>query len=181
MARNKNIYCLSDATVVVNSTPDKGGTWTGATGDLKSGWVPLWVQPKEDPASGNAALVQKGARWFPRDMPALSTLWEAVTGGNAAPEEAGLLLLQSETVNTAAETATTPATANSAVSGDGAADTPPSGNPIAKDDADGRTSEPASDFYSLFLQRLRGLTDDALVKVEDIAARLELEKAQVNA
>ena len=107
MARNKHIYCLSDAAVVVNSTPDKGGTWNGAIEDLKSEWVPLWVQPKDDPASGNATLVQKGARWFPRDVPALSTLWEMAVGGDAAPEAAGFPLLQSETVNAPAETATT--------------------------------------------------------------------------
>ena len=181
MARNKYIYCLSDAAVVVNSTPDKGGTWTGATEGLKSGWVPLWVQPKDNPASGNAALVQKGARWFPRDMPALSTLWEAVTGGDEAPEEVGLPLLQSETVIAAVETATTPTTATSVVSEDRAADTQHSGNLIAKGNAGDRSSVQASDFYSLFLERLRELTDDAPMKVEDIAAHLELEKAQVNA
>ena len=181
MARNKHIYCLSDAAVVVNSTPDKGGTWNGAIEDLKSEWVPLWVQPKDDPASGNATLVQKGARWFPRDVPALSTLWEMVAGGDAAPEEAGFPLLQSETVNAPAETATTPTKATSAKSDGGAADAPPSGNPIAKADADYSSSEPASDFYSLFLLRLRELTDGDPMNVEDIAARLELEKAQVNA
>lgn len=181
MARNKHIYCLSDAAVVVNSTPDKGGTWNGAIEDLKSEWVPLWVQPKDDPASGNATLVQKGARWFPRDVPALSTLWEMVAGGDAAPEEAGFPLLQSETVNAPAETATTPTKATSAESEGGAADAPLSGNPIAKADADYSSSEPASDFYSLFLLRLRELTDGDPMNVEDIAARLELEKAQVNA
>lgn len=97
------------------------------------------------------------------------------------PEEAGSPLLQSETVNAPAETATTPTKATSAESDGGAADAPPSGNPIAKADADYSSSEPASDFYSLFLLRMRELTDGAPMNVEDIAARLELEKAQVNA
>lgn len=97
------------------------------------------------------------------------------------PEEAGSPLLQSETVNAPAETATTPTKATSAESEGGAADAPPSGNPIAKADADYSSSKPASDFYSLFLLRMRELTDGAPMNVEDIAARLELEKAQVNA
>ena len=181
MARNKHIYCLSDAAVVVNSTPDKGGTWNGAIEDLKGEWVPLWVQSKDDPESGNATLVQKGARWFPRDVPALSTLWEMVSGGDAPPKQAGLPLLQSETVNAAAETATTPTKATSAERDGGAADALPSGNPIEKADADYSSSEPASDFYSLFLLRLLELTDGDPMNAEDIAARLELEKAQVNA
>lgn len=181
MARNKHIYCLSDAAVVVNSTPDKGGTWNGAIEDLKSDWVPIWVQPKEDPASGNAALVQKGARWFPRDMPALSSLWEMVSGGDAVPEEGALPVLQYETEKAPTETATTPTMATPAESEDGVADAPPSGNPIANVDAEDSSSEPVIDFYSLFLRRLRELTDDDPMKAEDIAARLELENAQVNA
>ncbi|SET87880.1 DNA-processing protein DprA [Oceanicella actignis] len=182
MARNKYIYCLSDAAVVVNSAPDKGGTWSGATEDLKSGWVPLWVQHKDDPASGNAALVQKGARWFPRDLPALSSLWETVNGRDTAPEETSLpLLQQSETEQAPSEAATPHKMAASAGSDDGTADAPPSTDPVATVDAEDSSSEPASEFYSLFLQCLRRLTDDAPMNVEDIATRLELEKAQVNA
>lgn len=101
--------------------------------------------------------------------------------GESLPEEAGSPLLQSETVNAPAETATTPTKATSAESEGGAVDAPPSGNPIAKADTDYSFSEPASDFYSLFLLRLRELTDSAPMNVEDIATRLELEKAQVNA
>src|SRR5690606_42161140 len=132
MARNKHIYCLSDAAVVVNSKPDKGGTWTGATEDLKSGWVPLWVQHKDDPASGNAALVQKGARWFPRDLPALSSLWETINGRDTAPDETALpLLQQSETEQAPAEATTLDKIAASAGSDDGTADAPPSTDPVA--------------------------------------------------
>lgn len=181
MARNKYIYCLSDAAVVVNSTSDKGGTWNGAIEELKSDWVPLWVKPKDSPQSGNAALVQKGARWFPKDMSALSSLLAIFSRGDAAAEQTGLPLLQSETVNTPAETSTTPTKTTSAERLDGAADALPSGNPIAKGDAADSPSVPAIDFYSLFIVRLLELTDDDPMKVEDIARRLKLEKTQVNA
>ena len=47
MARNKYIYCMSDAAVVVESGKS-GGTWNGATENLKKRWVPLWVKISSD-------------------------------------------------------------------------------------------------------------------------------------
>ena len=64
MARNKYVYCLADAAVIVHSGT-KGGTWSGALENLKNAWVPLWVKPTNDSGSGNAQLVVKGARWLP--------------------------------------------------------------------------------------------------------------------
>lgn len=66
MACNKYIYCLADAAVVVTTGRESGGTWKGAIENLKHEWVPLWVQEHLDPNSGNAALVQQGARWLPK-------------------------------------------------------------------------------------------------------------------
>lgn len=65
MARNKYIYCLSDAAIVIEATENKGGTWAGAIENLKKGWVPLWVRSSH--ASGNRALVEQGAHWLPED------------------------------------------------------------------------------------------------------------------
>ena len=65
MARNKYIYCLSDAAIVVASSKGSGGTWNGATENLKRNWVPLWVLNHPDNSSGNAALVDLGAGWLP--------------------------------------------------------------------------------------------------------------------
>lgn len=63
MARNKYIYCIGQAAVVVHSGTS-GGTWTGALENLKKTWVPLWVKPSNDPEAGNAALVSQGANWL---------------------------------------------------------------------------------------------------------------------
>lgn len=63
MARNKYIYCLSQAAVVVRSDT-KGGTWNGAIENLKKAWVPLWVKRDQDVYSGNQALVSQGGRWL---------------------------------------------------------------------------------------------------------------------
>ncbi|PJJ96697.1 hypothetical protein CO641_12615 [Lysobacteraceae bacterium NML91-0213] len=69
MARNKYIYALSDAAVIVSATEGKGGTWSGAVEALKHAWVPLWVKPHPDAQSGNAVLVRKGARWLEDGAP----------------------------------------------------------------------------------------------------------------
>ena len=74
MSRNRYIYCLADAAVIASSTPNRGGTWNGAIEDLKADWVPLWVKRTHSEKSGNPRLVQRGARWFPNDLPALEHL-----------------------------------------------------------------------------------------------------------
>lgn len=63
MGRNKYIYCLADAAVVVHSGSGGGGTKAGAEENLKKGWVPLWVKPTQDPEAGNQALVDAGGTW----------------------------------------------------------------------------------------------------------------------
>ncbi len=64
MSRNKYIYCLADAGVVVSSTSEKGGTWHGAVENLKAAWVPLSVKRNDNPDSGNSELVRRGAHWW---------------------------------------------------------------------------------------------------------------------
>jgi len=66
MGRNKLIYILSKATIVVKSET-KGGTWEGANENLKNKWVPMWIAAPADPKSGkgNTELVKKGGKWLP--------------------------------------------------------------------------------------------------------------------
>lgn len=59
MARNKYIYALSEAVVVVKSGINEGGTWTGANENLKHNWCPLWVRNNDHP--GNQELINLGA------------------------------------------------------------------------------------------------------------------------
>ncbi|NAR99504.1 DNA-processing protein DprA [Acinetobacter haemolyticus] len=58
MARNKFIYTMSEAVIVVKSDKDKGGTWTGAKENLNKKWVPLLVRDIQE--EGNQALIQMG-------------------------------------------------------------------------------------------------------------------------
>ncbi|HPB90407.1 MAG TPA: DNA-processing protein DprA [Rugosibacter sp.] len=63
MARNRYIYALADYALVVDSAEGEGGTWAGATENLRHGWTPLYVRtPGENP--GNLALIAKGAQGF---------------------------------------------------------------------------------------------------------------------
>lgn len=66
MGRNKLIYLLSKATIVIKSET-KGGTWEGANENLRNKWVPLWVsEPKDSKlGKGNLELVKKGGKWLP--------------------------------------------------------------------------------------------------------------------
>ena len=87
MSRNKYIYCLSDAAVVVRSDAGKGGTWRGATECLKAGWVPVWVKKIADAESGNAELEQLGGVWLPDGLDRVSSLLSDSSSGLAEQKE----------------------------------------------------------------------------------------------
>ena len=65
MRRNKFIYALSNASLVVNSDVEKGGTWAGAVEQLtKLKLVPVYVRSTGPESDGLEALRRKGAlRW----------------------------------------------------------------------------------------------------------------------
>lgn len=66
MNRNKLIYALADAALVVSGDFNKGGTWAGATEQLdKLRMVPVYVRDAEDSGQGLAALLKKGAIPWP--------------------------------------------------------------------------------------------------------------------
>lgn len=60
MGRNKLIYALSHFAVAISATEGKGGTWSGATENIKYNWVPLFVRDAEDIPDGNRALMRQG-------------------------------------------------------------------------------------------------------------------------
>ncbi len=72
MDRNKYIYCLSRAAVVISCTHGKGGTWQGAQQNLKERWgVPLWFNRIEDYEANNPG---PGGFPLPDDLNDLSLL-----------------------------------------------------------------------------------------------------------
>ena len=66
MQRNKLIYALADAALVVNSDYGKGGTWAGATEQLERlKFVPVYVRADGDVGKGLAELQRLGAKPWP--------------------------------------------------------------------------------------------------------------------
>jgi predicted Rossmann fold nucleotide-binding protein DprA/Smf involved in DNA uptake len=175
MARNRYIYCLADAAIVVSSTRDKGGTWTGAVENLKEGWVPLWVKPGCEEGSGNAELVRRGARWLPdgkQDFSALISAAQGVVSGTPEPES---LLLDLPAVVTAqrkeAGTEVRSAAATEETQDSAAVNEVQSLQPE-------RYAETLS-FYDFFLLRLKNLAEGSPLTVEQLQDRLDLAKPQL--
>ena len=66
MQRNKLIYALADAALVVNSDFGKGGTWAGASEQIERlKFVPVYVRADGDVSEGLGALQRLGAKPWP--------------------------------------------------------------------------------------------------------------------
>ena len=66
MQRNKLIYALADAALVVTSDFEKGGTWAGAIEQLERlHFVPVFVRKGADTGRGNSALLNRGGMPWP--------------------------------------------------------------------------------------------------------------------
>jgi len=74
MSRNKVIYALADYAVVVSSDFEKGGTWAGATENLRQKYAPLFVRTGDDIPEGNRRLIEKGGLPLELNDPALDDL-----------------------------------------------------------------------------------------------------------
>lgn len=170
MSRNKYIYCLADAAIVIATSKGKGGTWNGAIENLKARWVPLWVKRDQASDSGNAALVQAGARWLPEGSVRFDQLIENTQAQppetappslfdlQAAPEP-NIPTPQDEPAPHLADTADQPSVSE---------------QPQAGLFPAGLT------FYDLFLHRFKELTVHAPATVDQLSAALEIHKTQLN-
>jgi predicted Rossmann fold nucleotide-binding protein DprA/Smf involved in DNA uptake len=139
MERNKLVYGLGEAALVVASSTGEGGTWAGATEALRHGRITVYVKATGSLASGNAKLLKMGAKPFPPEP------WEGIRGLIAQPAPAqGLLEFEPAPKASEAVTLTLQ---------------PPA--PIAADpQAQALSEEPApapTDAYSLVLPALLGM------------------------
>lgn len=155
MARNRCIYALADYALVVQSDLNKGGTWAGATENLREGWVPLFV--RTDPnAPGNAELIRKGARPFDYDFRAREPLraWLDSRLDDREPDELfpPKTAIQQQTAKYETPTAVNP---------------PPVQEQLV-----------GLDLYGEFLRRLVAIVRDKPLSQKDIAKSLALEPAQ---
>ena len=84
MQRNKLIYALGDASLVVSSDINKGGTWAGATEQLdKLKLVPVYVRSTGVSSRGLDALRSKGALPWPE--PHSADAFDAVFENSFSP------------------------------------------------------------------------------------------------
>ena len=88
MQRNKVIYALAEAALVVNAEFNRGGTWAGAAEQLKKYSVPLFVRSTGDPSDGLEALQQRGARPWPEPED-VDGIEEILGHGTSAGPEVG--------------------------------------------------------------------------------------------
>ena len=88
MQRNKLIYALADAALVVSSDAGKGGTWAGATEQLnKLRLVPVYVRSTGALSEGLDALRSKGALPWPEpcDAAGLAAMLNAPAQASPTP------------------------------------------------------------------------------------------------
>lgn len=159
MARNRCIYALADHALVVQSDLNKGGTWAGATENLREGWVPLLVR-RDSSALGNAELARKGARPFDYDFTTGGRLRDWLDG--AVNEGQPAELFPPKAVVVKQETPVyEPALAESA--------------PIAQGQV------PELDLYGEFLRRLIVLLRDKPMSHKEIAQSFAIQSGQAKA
>ena len=88
MQRNKLIYALADAALVVTSDFEKGGTWTGAIEQLERlHFVPVFVHNGANVGKGNPALLNRGAKPWPDPQDENELAMVLVAAAEAATSE----------------------------------------------------------------------------------------------
>lgn len=180
MARNRYIYCLADAAVVVSSAAGKGGTWSGALEDIEAEWVPLWVKAAATESSGNPELIRRGAHPLPDDLTSLSSLLNGAPTSARTSTSTDLPLLSQEEARPAA------LSLDQGTAGPPAPTGEPSNQRAGAEPELERVTSPAAgpasmDFYSLFLTRMMESATSTALSADEIAAAFRLEKSQVSA
>lgn len=164
MARNRYIYALADYALVVDSAEGEGGTWAGATEDLRHAWTPLYVRtPSESP--GNAALIAKGAQEFTYEISERASIREFL--GTSCQSEIPTLFQQivpDEGATTIERLSPAPVAVVVAP------------EPVAVAEA---APSPGFDMFQDFLARLPLLLGEAAKNDEEIRLALGLEKGQL--
>jgi predicted Rossmann fold nucleotide-binding protein DprA/Smf involved in DNA uptake len=93
MGRNKYIYALGDWALIVSSSWQKGGTWSGATESLKRKLAPVFVRKAESVPEGNLKLIESGAIPFDEsDLDSITDLrsWFTSRAQPASPVQLGV-------------------------------------------------------------------------------------------
>jgi predicted Rossmann fold nucleotide-binding protein DprA/Smf involved in DNA uptake len=164
MARNRYIYALADYALVVDSAEGEGGTWAGATENLRHSWTPLYVRIAGE-SPGNAALVVKGAQGFACEISKHASIREFLER-DGLPGESSLFLqrVADEEVATTERPSPVPNDVVAAPETEHAADAAPSAE---------------LDMFQDFIAKLPTLLGEAAKSDEEIRHALGLEKGQL--
>ena len=162
MQRNKYIYCLADAGLVVHSGM-KGGTWTGAKENLKKDWVPLWVKETQDEEAGNKAIVANGAAWVSSDVNTISI--EGLMNG--APTESDLITTVYGTAVGDIQQMVTEARSHELVI-----------SPVEKSKSALQAMK-QMEFYDVFLLKIEHVCGDSPKSINEIAQIMSLDTTQL--
>lgn len=104
MQRNKLIYALADASLVVNTDLNKGGTWAGAVEQLdKLQYVPVFIRSTGETSAGLDALGDRGAILWPnpQDAESINQIFATRVSISEAPQQPGLSLSSSDEIDSA--------------------------------------------------------------------------------
>ena len=111
MQRNKLIYALADASLVVSSDLNKGGTWAGATEQLdKLKFVPVFVRSTGESSAGLDGLRKKGALPWPnpQDVDAFEDVFNVAVPTPMGSPQVGFALFSNDEPSVANAISTAP-------------------------------------------------------------------------
>lgn len=180
MERNKLLYGLSDAALIVSSSAESGGTWAGATEALRHGRVKVFVKSTGTLAPGNPKLLRMGGIPFP------VAPWENLRALFTAPQEKdGRLFMEEARVPEAiADSADgnqdlTALAATFGGNGSELPEPPPGGATGALEQSAGPAAgEPVREAYTLVIDDLLSILQEAQSE-EWLAARMNVRTAQM--
>lgn len=178
MQRNKLIYALADASLVVSSDLKKGGTWAGATEQLdKLKFVPVFVRSTGEPSTGLDALRVKGALPWPnpQDSHAFEAVFDVSTSAPESPPKSGLAWLSG--VETTGVATGTPSAAEPPEAIEAKIDSAPSKPASPKVPA---PATPADRLFAAVREAITLLLNDPM-KDAEVAAALDVSTAQAKA
>lgn len=157
MGRNKYIYCLSEAAIVVHSGL-KGGTWTGALENLKKKWVPLYIKVNNDKNAGNLSLIKEGGKAIEDNMDINSFISGIIAKKEFVSEDYKITAVHE-----------------------------PKSDIISKSESQTELKSKVTDkeltsisFYDLFLIKLKNILKDKELKLKEIKDGIDINPSQFN-
>jgi predicted Rossmann fold nucleotide-binding protein DprA/Smf involved in DNA uptake len=167
MQRNKVIYALSDAALIVNAESGKGGTWAGAVEQLdKLRLVPIYIRSNGEIGEGLQALHRKGAQEWPN--PRTPDQLSAVLDASASSASQGVRGSQQASLFSQFEEASEPYGADAA-----------QGDAFSGECHGAVEATPAEDLFAKVRELLQGM--DTPKTDSEVAKELAVSKSQAKA